>query len=157
MAAEAWKIFDNVKEYIGDGTLDMDAGDAYFAMILVASGYTFDITDDTYADVSASELSGNGYTTGGNPLVSTTWTQPSAGISMFDCADAQWTASGGAITARRAIIVHVAAGSGDPQSTDKLIASSLLDDSPADVTASDGGTFNVNINANGVFRISGGT
>ena len=155
MTAEAWKIFDNVKEYIGDGTIDCD--DDLFHMILVDSGYTFDITDDTYADVSASELAeANGYETGGKVLTQT-FTQASAGISMFDCADAQWTASGGAITARRAIIVHVAAGSGDPQSTDKLIASSLLDDTPADVTASDGGTFNVNINASGVFRISGGT
>lgn len=155
MAAENWKLFNNVKEYIGDGTIDLDSD--VFHMILVGSGYTEDLTDDTYADVSANELAeANGYETGGK-VITATWTQPTAGTAMFDCDDQQWTASGGAITARRAIIVHNAAGSGDPQSTDKLVATCLLDATPADVSASDGGTFTVAINANGIFRISGGT
>ena len=156
MTAQAWKIYDNVKEYIGDGTIDMDAGDAFFAMVLATSAYTYAITHDTYSQITE-VANANGYTTGGKPLVTTTWTQPSAGISMFDFDALVWTASGGSITARRALLVHVAAGSGLPQTTDKLIASSLLDDTDADVIASDTGTLTVTPHANGAFRISGGT
>lgn len=152
MAAENWKLHENAKEYIGDGTIDLD--DDLFHMVLCTSSYSRALSDDTYGDLTE-VANGNGYTTGGEALTSVTWGQTS-GTATFDCADVEWTASGGAITARYAVIVHVAAGTGLPQSTDKIVCSCLLDDTPADVTASDGGTFTVAINASGVFTLSGG-
>lgn len=157
MAADAWKMYNKSKEYIGDGTIDLDAGDAYFAVVLVASGYTPALTHSTYADISANEVAnGNGYTTGGDFPGTTTWTE-SSGTVTFDSADPAWTASGGSIVARYAVLVHVAAGSGVPQSTDKLICYSLLDDAPADVTAVSGADFTIQLAAGGYFQVSGGT
>jgi len=156
MAADKWLIYNNAKEYIGDGTIDLDAGDAFFAVILLTSSYTPALTHDAYSDVSANEVAnGNGYTTGGVTPSSTTWTN-SSGTVTFDSDNPSWTASGGSITARYAAFVHVAAGSGVPQPTDKLIAYSLLDNAPADVTVNDGADLTLVLNANGYFQISGG-
>jgi len=156
--AEKFKMFNQAKEFIGDGTIDLDAGDAYFAWILVLSAYTEDLTDSTYADVSANEhANGNGYLTGGIPAVGTAWTH-AAGTVTFDCTtDPTWTAASGSIVARRIMLVHVAAGSGDPQSTDKLICTCLMDSAPDDITVTDTNTLTVQLNGSGIFTMSGGT
>lgn len=156
MAADAWKVYNKTKEWIGDGTIDLDAGDAYFSVILATSSYTPALTHSTYADVSTNEVAnGNGYTTGGDFPGSVTWTE-SSGTVTFDSADPSWTASGGSITARYAVLVHVAAGSGVPQSTDKIMAYTLLDNSPADVVAADGAALTIALAAGGYFTVSGG-
>lgn len=156
MAADAWKIYDQAKEFIGDGTIDLDAGDAYFSVVLVTSGYTPAQTHSTYADISGNEVSnGNGYTTGGDICSSVTWTN-SSGTITFDSADPSWTASGGSITARYAVLTHIAAGSSVPQSSDKIIAYSLLDNTPDDVTAADGAPLTIQLSSNGYFRLTGG-
>jgi len=154
MAADAWVVYNKTKEYIGDGTIDLDAGDAFFSVILVTSGYTPALTHSTYADVSANEVAnGNGYTTGGDFPGTVTWTE-SSGTVTFDSVDPAWTASGGSITARYAVLVHVAAGSGVPQSTDKIMAYCLLDNAPADVTAVDGADFTIQLAAGGYFQVA---
>jgi|DEB0MinimDraft_3_1074331.scaffolds.fasta_scaffold16546_3 hypothetical protein len=156
MAADAWKVYNKTKEYIGDGTIDLDAGDGYFSVILATSSYTPALTHSTYADVSAAEVAnGNGYTTGGDFPGTVTWTEAS-GTVTFDSADPSWTASGGNIVARYAVLVHVAAGTGVPQSTDKIMAYCLLDNTPADVTATDGNAFTIQLAATGYFTVSGG-
>lgn len=156
MAADDWLIYNNAKQYIGDGTFDMDAGDAFFAVILVTSSYTPDLSHDTYSDVSGDEVAnGNGYSTGGVTPSNTSWTE-TGGVATFDSDDPTWTANGGPITARYAVLVHVAAGSGAPQAGDKLIAYSLLDNSPADVIANDQADLIIVIDEDGYFDLSGG-
>jgi len=59
---------------------------------------------------------------------------------------AVWTASGGSITARYAVIYNSTTGG--------LIGYSLLDNSPADVTATTGNTFTVSPNASGIFDLT---
>jgi hypothetical protein len=62
-----------------------------------------------------------------------------------------FTASGGSITARYAVIDD------DTVTTpvaDPLVCYSLLDNSPADLTATDGNTFTVQMNASGIFTLS---
>ena len=151
MAADAWKVYNKFKEYMADGTIDLD-GDT-FKIILLDSGHTIDLTDDTYSDVSADELStANGYTAGGETLTSVTWSE-SSGTITFDCADVTWTASGGAITARYAVIYD-----DTPTSpADPLVAYCLMDNSPADVSASDGADLTIQMSANGIFTLSGGS
>lgn len=156
MTAGSWIVYNKAKEYIGDGTIDLDAGDGYFRVVLLDSGYTPDLTHSTYADISGDEVAnGNGYTTGGTALSSTTWTE-SSGTVTFDSADPTWTASGGSIVARYAALVHVAAGTGVPQSSDKLICRALLDTTPADATAVDGAAFRLVLPSGGYFNLSGG-
>ena len=156
MAADAWKIYNKAKEYIGDGTIDLDAGDAYFTVVLLTSSYTPALTHSLYVDISAAEVAnGNGYTTGGDILSSSTWTESSGSVT-FDSADPSWTASGAGMTCRYAVLVHIAAGSGVPQSTDKIIAYCLLDNTPANIVISAGSDLTIVLPSSGYFQVSGG-
>ena len=59
--------------------------------------------------------------------------------------DPVWTASGGSITARFAVIYEVSG---------RVLCYATLDSTPADVTATDGNTFTVAANASGLFTLS---
>lgn len=148
MASDAWLMFHGAKEYMLDGTLDMDdAGAGVFKCALLDSGWTPSLSgDDTWGDVSANDLgTANGYTAAGLASTSVTWTN-NAGTMTWDIDSPNWTAAGGDITARYACIYQVATG--------KLICYSLLDNSPADVTAANGTDFLITIAATGVFQLS---
>jgi hypothetical protein len=102
---------------------------------------------NAYATVTNEHTTQFGYTQGTLAVASPTWVE-SSGTVTFDCDNLVWTASGGSIVARFAAIYDdtVAAPVADP-----IIADTLLDNSPADVTATDTNTFTVAINASGVF------
>jgi len=117
--------------------------------------HTSTYTPDAEAHVVLADLTNqlstaSGYTSGGQALSSVTWTQ-STTVAIFDAADTVWTASGGSITARYAILRAV--GTFNSQ-VDPLIAYILLDTTPADVTATDGNTFTLQWHANGIFRVT---
>ncbi len=67
----------------------------------------------------------------------------------FDVDDVVWTAGAVSIVARYAVIYD------DTHATDALVCWALLDNSPANVTATTGNTLTVAIHANGVFAITG--
>lgn len=151
MVASAWSPYNGISEYSGDGTVDFDEGDGHFSVVLLTSGYSFDATDDDYADISGNEVSNaNGYTTGGDILSSTDWNR-SGNTTTFDSDDPTWTASGGNIVARSMVLCHIAAGSGVPQSGDKIICHALLDDTSADITVLDGSPLTITIAASGYY------
>lgn len=145
MAAGTFTLYNHVAASIGDGTIDLD-GDT-FKIALLDSGYTPSAAHDEWADVSGDEIAnGAGYTTGGGTLTGVTWGQ-TGGVSTFDSDNFVWTASGGSITARYAVINDVTAN--------KLIGYYLLDTAPADITATDGNTFTVGPHAsNGWFQLT---
>ena len=74
-----------------------------------------------------------------------------SGTATFDAADTTWTASGGSIVARRAVIRVV--GTINSQ-VDPLIASILLDTTPADVTTTTGNVLTLAWNASGIFTLT---
>lgn len=117
---------------------------------LHTSSYTFAATHSVYADLTNELTTANGYTNGGLSLGSITWGQTS-GTATFDAADAVWTASGGSITARRAVMRVV--GTINSQ-VDPLILSYLLDTTPADVTATSGNTLTIQFNASGILTLA---
>lgn len=147
MAADAWKIYDSFKEKMADGTCDLD-GDT-FKCALFTSSLTPAQTDDSYTALTNEVANGSGYTTGGETLTSVTWVE-AAGVATFDCADIVWTASGGDIVCRYAVIYD------DTAANKQLVAMSLLDNTPADITITDGSALTLQINASGVFTVSGG-
>jgi hypothetical protein len=71
---------------------------------LVTSSYTPNQdTDDYWDDVATNEVSGTGYTAGGETLASKTVTYTSGtNVTKFDAADVSWASS--TITARYAVI-----------------------------------------------------
>lgn len=70
---------------------------------LVASSYSPNKHNDVWADVSTHEVTGTGYTAGGETLTTKTQTYDSAtGVRSFDADDVEWNNS--TITARYAVI-----------------------------------------------------
>ncbi len=83
-------IYNSFKEYIADGTIDLD-NDTFRAILLEAT-HTEDATDSLLADISADEISGTGYTANGVALANVTWTR-SGGTVTFDADNPQWTSA----------------------------------------------------------------
>lgn len=147
MAAGAWKLYESAKEFLADGRIDLDTHSFKVALFLSSSNCNT-LSHDELADLTNEVANGAGYTTGGATLASVTWNR-SGGTVTFDAADPVWTASGGPITARFAVIYD------DTDASDALLAVCLLDVTPADVTATDGNTFTIQMNASGIFTLSG--
>jgi len=156
MAAGKWKVYDKAKVRLADGTFDMDNAALGLTMALFLStsnAETLGVGTGVYGDLTNEHANANGYTTGGIALTSETWTN-STSTTTFDCDDVTWTASGGSIVARFAVIYCNATVNSIVK---PLLCISLLDTTPANVTATDGNTFKVAINASGVFTLSGAT
>lgn len=123
---------------------------ATFKLTLHSSSYTFAATHNVYADLTNELSTANGYTNGGATLGSVTWSQTS-GTATFDAADVVWTASGGSIVARRAVLRAV--GTFNSQ-VDPLVLSYLMDTTPADITTTTGNTLTIQFNASGILTLA---
>lgn len=139
-------FYDNWKAAINDAALRA----ATVKVSLHSSAYTFSAAHSVYANLTNELSTANGYTNGGASLASITWGQ-TGGTATFDAADTVWTASGGSIVARRAVLRVV--GTINSQ-VDPLILSVLLDTTPADVTATAGNTLTLQWNASGIFTLA---
>ena len=124
-----------------DLALDLDDTTAdRFKVMLVTSAYTPDFgTHDFKADVT-NEITGTGYTAGGESLTSVTLTQ-AGGTITWDAADVTWTSS--TLTARGAVVYD------DSLTNDPLIC---YIDFGADKSSSSG-DFVLSFNASGIFTL----
>lgn len=107
--------------------------------------YTNTLTPNFSTDVSYSatnEVSGAGYTAGGQTIVSPTTTESPSGTLMYDMADQVW-ASPTTVTARGAILYA------DALAADNLIVAMTFG---SDFTST-AGTFTIQFAATGVFTI----
>lgn len=129
---------------------DVALRSATVKLTLHSSSYTFAATHNVYADLTNELSTANGYTNGGQSLAGISWSQTS-GTATFDANDTVWTASGGSIVARRAVLRAV--GTFNSQ-VDPLIASILMDTTPADVTTTDGNTLTFVWNASGIYTLA---
>lgn len=151
MAASAWRMYSSAKAHVFNGVIDIDTHT--FKIQLHSSGYSPNLnTHAVRADLTNELATANGYTATGATLGSIT-SAASSGTYTFDSADAQWTASGGSITARYAVIYDDTPSS----PLDPLLCYTLLDTAPADVTATAGNTFTVQMNAAGILTATGAT
>lgn len=144
MAVGAIQFYDSFMQALGQKKHDLDADT--IKVILVSSSYTFSASHAQYSDITNELSTANGYTAGGATLANAVFTQTS-GVGKFDADDVVWTASGGAITARRAILYN------DTSTNDLLIGSFLLDATPANVSVPNGDTLGLNWNASGIFTL----
>lgn len=146
MAVGEWLVHDKTKKYIGDKTVDLSS-DTFIMALCSSSSNAGTLSIDALSTLT-NELSGNGYSR--QTLTGVSWTE-SAGVATFDCDSTVFTASGGDIVARYAVIFDDSVSSPVAK---PIVASCLLDNAPGDVTATDGNTFTVKPHANGLFTVS---
>jgi hypothetical protein len=140
MAAGAWTFTNAGRKKLLDGTFDLDSDT--FKMALFLSTSNIGAGSTTYAGLTNEHANANGYTTGGKTL---TMSVSGTTTVTVDCDDQVWTASSGDIVARYAVIYE---SGGD------VLCYCLLDDTPQNVTATDGNTLTVAINASGIFTLA---
>lgn len=143
-------LYDKVKEKLLDGTIDLD--DDTFQVMLLTNAYTPNqATHEFVSDIVAQEVGGGtGYVR--QTLTTVQWVVSGGanGQMKFDADNPQWAAAGGNIVARYWALFKDDVG-GD--TTSPLLAYGLLDDTPADVTTTDGNTLTLNVNVNGFFTV----
>lgn len=145
MGAGAWVVHDSVINEMATGNVDTDTD--VFKIILCSSSSNAATTSVVaLASITGQLSTANGYTQNDKTLTVTD--SQASGTYTFDADNPVWTASGGSITARYAVIYD------DTHASDLVIAHVLLDDTPADVTATDGNTFTITMNASGVFTVA---
>ena len=133
-------IYNTFPLYLGDGTIDLDSNTLKVA--LLTNVYTPDASHSVYGDLSG-EVSGTGYTTGGETLTTVTWTE-SAGTATLSAANPSWTSA--AFTARYAVVYD-----DTPVSPAKPLI--CLFDFTTDQTVSNG-IFSLQFNTSGILTIT---
>lgn len=142
MAAGTWTVTTTTRTKILNGQFDVDSDTYKCALFLSTSNISTSST--TYAGVTNEHANANGYTTGGitvSPLALSGTTS----VTVKFGTNPVWTASGGSITARFAVLYE---SGGD------VVAYCLLDSTPADVTATAGNTLTVDSITNPVFTLA---
>jgi len=140
MAAGNWTFVNTSRTNLLNGTFDLDSDT--WKMALFQSTSNIGAGSTTYAGLTNEVANANGYTTGGQSVTLTL--SGTTTVTVDVQTDPVWTASGGSITARYAVIYEVGGN---------VLCYCLLDSTPADVTATDGNTLTVAANASGVFTI----
>ena len=141
MAAGTWTFTNGGRTSLLDGTFDIDSDTWKMALFLSTSN--IGAASTTYAGLTNEHANANGYTTGGNAInlqLSGTTT-----VKVDIQTDPIWTAAGGSIIARFAVIYEVAGN---------VLCYCLLDSTPADVTVTTGNTLTVAAHASGVFDLA---
>jgi hypothetical protein len=140
-----WTVYNEFKETLGKKTVDL-VNDTFKVALFTSTSNAGSATLATaqYATLTNQVAGANGYTTTGTS-VTPAWTR-STGTVTFDTSDATWTASGGSITARFAVLYSNTSTNKD------LVAYCLLDSAPADVIVSD--TNSLTLNVVNVFSLS---
>lgn len=108
--------YDQVPKIFLDGTVDLDTDTIKLA--LVTSSYTPSAAHTQWADISANETSGTGYTAGGETLANA-----AIDNSKFDADDVTWSTV--TVTARYAVMYASKTANG---LTNPVIGYYLLDD-----------------------------
>jgi hypothetical protein len=142
MAAGAWTFTNSGRTDLLNGTFDLDTDTFLMALFLSTSNIGAGST--TYAGLTNEHANANGYTTGGINLGQLALSGTTT-VTVDETTNPVWTASGGSITARFAVIY---------ESGGRVLCYCLLDNTPADVTATDGNTLTVNFHASGIFTLA---
>jgi len=145
MAAAAWKVYNEAKQYMLIGTIDLDAATLRMALHKSTSNAST-FTLSTWASVTV-PVAGGGYT-GVKTLTASVTTGANASTYKFTFANVTYTASGADITSVMYAVIYISGG--------KAICWSKL--STAAFTVTNGNTLTIAANATGgAFTISGGT
>jgi len=134
-------IYNRFKANLMNKEVDLEADTIKVA--LLDNNHSFNADDNTWSDVSANEISGTGYTAGGEELANKSVTQDDTNDkAVFDADDVSWTSA--TFTAYHAVIYDVTLASDD------LICS--IDFGGAKSVSN--GTFTIQWDSNGIITLS---
>lgn len=150
MASGKWKVYEAAKLALANGEIDLDAHSFKINLYLSTSNCNTLSGTTGMANLTNQVATNFGYTQSTKAVTIAT-SQASGTVTVDETTNPVWAASGGAITARYAVIYD------DTHASKQALCVCLLDTAPADVTATDGNTFTITMNAAGLFTISGGT
>lgn len=132
------------KQFIDTLGLSLESETAV-KVLMVTDSETPDFSADNFRDdVTANEVSGTGYSSGGVTLTSTEITVAS-GVLTYDAADSQWTSS--TISSAMAAVGYFARGGAD--TADELM---FLSDFVTAASTTNG-TFQIQWHASGIFTV----
>jgi len=141
MAAGAWTLTNGGRTSLLDGTFDIDSDTHKMALFLSTSN--IGAASTTYAGLTNEHANENGYTTGGESVTLTLSGTTTVKVDVDT--DPIWTASGGSIVARFAVIYEVSGN---------VLCYCLLDSTPADVTVTTGNTLTCAAHTDGVATLA---
>jgi hypothetical protein len=147
-AAGKWKMYEAAKLAWANGLIDFDTHSFKINLYLSTSNCNTLTGDTALANLTNQVATNFGYTQDTKAVTLTT-ANTTGTITIDETTNPVWTASGGAITARFAVIYD------DTHASKQAIWVCLLDTLPADVTVTDGNTFTVTISATGVMTFTG--
>lgn len=134
MAAGPWTLYDQFLLSLGKKVIDLNADSFKVALFTSASiAINNAVSPATYTAFAADTFevaNASGYTTGGVSVGAGTYTN-AAGVQTFGVTDATWTAAGGTITARAAVLYD------STDASKRAVAYCLLDAAPADIVVPD--------------------
>lgn len=148
-AAGKWKLYEAAKLGIAEGLIDLDTHSFKIALFLSTSNANdLTLANAFLADLTFQVATAFGYTQS-TKAVTLAVTQAAGTVTVDETTNPSWTAAGGSITARFAVIYD------DTHVSKAALCVCLLDATPADVTATDGNTFTITMSASGLFTLSG--
>ena len=142
MAAGTWTFTNAGRTSLLNGDFDLDSDS--FKIALHTSTSNIGASSTAWSGVT-NEVSSTdtGYTAGGIAItLSLTGTTT---VKITTASTMQWTAGSANLTARWAVIYEVGGN---------VLCYCLLDDTPADVTATEGNTLTITPDTNGIFTLS---
>ncbi len=148
MPAGKWKMYEQAKLAWANGAIDFDTHAFKINLYLSTSNANTLSGTAALASLTNQVATAFGYTQNTKAVTLTT-ANASGTITIDETTNPSWTASGGSITARFAVIYD------DTHADDIPVFVCLLDTAPADVTATDGNTFTITMSASGIVTLSG--
>ena len=125
------------------GSVNLDSGGDTIKVALMDDNHSFSADDNTWSDVSANEISGTGYTAGGETLSNQSVTQDDTNDkAVFDADDVSW--SNATFTAYHAVLYD------DSLTNDDLICS--IDFGEGKSVSN--GTFTIQWDSSGIITLS---
>jgi len=149
MAAQAWKVYNEAKKFIGNGSINLGSGNFRIALVQSASNFatlTLSIWNEITNEVASVT---NSYSTSGRALSGRAWTVgSSAKAYMLDFSDVVFTGSGAAIVNIKAAVIYLSAAT---SATRKLLCHASLTSSQ--FTLASGNTLTIQFATTGVFQM----
>lgn len=141
MSAGSWVMTDEGRTKLTKG--EWIFGTDTFNIALFLSTSNLGAASTTYAGLNNEHANANGYTTGG--VVVTTTIGGTTTVTVTFTGSALWTAAGGSIVAKYAVLYEVGG---------RVVAYCTLDAGGADVTVTTGNTLTIVANASGVSTLA---